>query len=111
MTASRHGMSVPGGGPEETTGGKLSTRAMMRGVAGHEETAMTEIFAQGDLLLERVADVAPSGAIEENADGAALVLAEGEETGHRHAVLERVTRFRDDRLAEDIPKGLYLGHI
>ena len=30
---------------------------------------MTEIFAQGDLLLERVADVAPSGTIEENLDG------------------------------------------
>ena len=72
---------------------------------------MTEIFAQGDLLLERVADVAPSGTIEENANGAALVLAEGEETGHRHAVCERVTMFRDDRLARDIPAGLYIGHV
>ena len=27
----------------------------------HKEIAMAEIFAQGDLLLERVADVAPSG--------------------------------------------------
>jgi hypothetical protein len=73
--------------------------------------AMTEIFAQGDLLLERVADVAPSGMIEENADGAAMVLAEGEATGHRHAIPERVTKFRDDRLARDIPAGLYLGHV
>jgi hypothetical protein len=72
---------------------------------------MTEIFAQGDLLLERVADIVPSGTIEENEDGAALVLAEGEETGHRHAVCERVTMFRDDRLAEDVPAGLYIGHI
>ena len=72
---------------------------------------MTEIFAQGDLLLERVADVIPSGTIEENAEGAALVLAEGEESGHRHAVCERVTMFRDDRLARDIPSGLYIGHI
>jgi hypothetical protein len=72
--------------------------------------AMTEIFAQGDLLLERVADVAPSGTIEENIEGA-LVLAEGEESGHRHAIRERVTRFRDDRLARDIPAGLYLGHV
>ena len=31
---------------------------------------MTEIFAQGDLLIERVPDVAPSGTIEENAEGA-----------------------------------------
>jgi hypothetical protein len=72
---------------------------------------MTEIFAQGDLLLERVADMVPSGTIEENAEGAALVLAEGEETGHRHAVCERVTMFRDDRLAQDIPAGLYIGHV
>jgi len=72
---------------------------------------MTEIFAQGDLLLERVADVVPSGIIEENADGLALVLAEGEATGHRHAVCERVTMFRDDRLARDIPAGLYIGHV
>jgi hypothetical protein len=72
---------------------------------------MAEIFAQGDLLLERVADVAPSGTIEENIDGAALVLAEGEESGHRHAVCERVTMFRDDALARDIPEGLYIGHL
>jgi len=46
---------------------------------------MTEIFAQGDLLLERVGDVAPSGTVEENAEGAPLVLLEGETTGHSHA--------------------------
>ncbi|MBV9461001.1 MAG: hypothetical protein JO141_26320, partial [Bradyrhizobium sp.] len=62
-------------------------------------------------LLERVADVAPSGTIEENIEGAALVLAEGEESGHRHAVCERVTMFRDDELARDIPEGLYIGHL
>jgi hypothetical protein len=72
---------------------------------------MTEIFAQGDLLIERVADIAPSGTVEENAEGAALVLAEGEATGHRHAIRERVTKFHDDRLARDIPAGLYLGHV
>jgi hypothetical protein len=72
---------------------------------------MTEIFAQGDLLLERVDDVPPSGAVEENAEGAAMVLLEGEETGHSHAIRERVTMFRDDRLARDIPAGLYVGHV
>ena len=72
---------------------------------------MTEIFAQGDLLLERVPDVAPSGTVEENAEGAAMVLAEGEESGHRHAIRERVTLFRDDSLAQDIPAGLYIGHV
>ena len=72
---------------------------------------MVEIFAQGDLLFERVADAVPSGTIEENVEGAALVLAEGEETGHRHAVCERVTMFRNDRLARDIPAGLYIVHL
>jgi hypothetical protein len=72
---------------------------------------MTEILAQGDLLLERVSDVAPSGTIAENPEGAAMVLAEGEATGHRHAILERVIMFRDDRLAWDIPAGLYVGHV
>jgi hypothetical protein len=72
---------------------------------------MTEIFAQGDLLLERVDDVAPSGTVEQNMDGAALVLLEGEATGHAHAIRERVTLFRDDSLARDIPAGLYVGHV
>ena len=62
---------------------------------------MSEIFAQGDLLIERVPDVTPSGTVAENAEGAALVLLEGELTGHNHAVRERVTLFRDDRLAQD----------
>jgi hypothetical protein len=72
---------------------------------------MTEIFAQGDLLLERVDDIAPSGTVEQNMEGAALVLLEGEATGHAHAIRERVTLFRDDSLARDIPAGLYVGHV
>jgi hypothetical protein len=72
---------------------------------------MTEIFAQGDLLIERVSDVLPTGAIAENPEGAPMVLLEGEESGHRHAIRERVTLFRDEDLARDIPAGLYLGHV
>ena len=72
---------------------------------------MREIFAQGDLLLERVADTAPSGTVTENLEGVAMVLAEGEESGHRHAIAERVTMFRDEKLAADIPTGLYIGHV
>jgi hypothetical protein len=72
---------------------------------------MAEIFAQGDLLLERVGDVAPSGTVKENAEGAAMVLLEGEKTGHCHTIRERVTMFRDDQLAGDIPAGLYVGHV
>jgi hypothetical protein len=72
---------------------------------------MKEIFAQGDLLIERVPDVLPSGKIEQNLVGSAMVLAEGEATGHRHATWDQVTMFRDDNLARDIPKGLYVGHV
>ena len=72
---------------------------------------MNEIFAQGDLLIERVADILPSGtAIQPMPDGA-VVLAEGEATGHRHAIFDTVTMFRDDGLARDIPDGLYIGHV
>ena len=39
------------------------------------------------------------------------MLAEGELTGHRHAIYERVTMFRDDALAREIPAGLYVGHV
>jgi hypothetical protein len=69
------------------------------------------MYAQGDLLIERVEDVEPSGTmIAPDATGA-QVLAEGELTGHRHAIFERVTMFRDDALAREIPTGLYIGHL
>jgi hypothetical protein len=72
---------------------------------------MNEMFAQGDLLIERVADVEPSGAMVSADQTGAIVLAEGELTGHRHAIYERVTMFRDDALAREIPAGLYVGHV
>jgi hypothetical protein len=72
---------------------------------------MRELYAQGDLLIERVADVAPRGQmLPRSADGV-FVLAEGEVTGHRHVIREGVTFFRDDGLARDVPGSLYIGHI
>jgi len=72
---------------------------------------MSLLYAQGDLLIERVTDIPVSGTpVYPGADGAA-VLAEGEMTGHRHAIYDRVTMFRDDALAQDIPNGLYVGHL
>ena len=72
---------------------------------------MTALYAQGDLLIERVADLPPTGcAVAASADGS-VVLAEGETSGHRHAIHDRVTMFRDDGLARDIPGGLYVGHV
>jgi hypothetical protein len=72
---------------------------------------MNEMYAQGDLLIERVEDLEPSGTIIAPEETGATVLAEGELSGHRHAVFERVTMFRDDALARDIPAGLYVGHL
>ncbi|MGO9461467.1 MAG: hypothetical protein ACLP1W_15380 [Rhodomicrobium sp.] len=72
---------------------------------------MSLLYAQGDLLIERVADIPVSGTpVQPGTDGAA-VLAEGEMTGHRHAIYDRVTMFRDEALAHDIPNGLYVGHL
>jgi hypothetical protein len=72
---------------------------------------MTEIYAQGDLLIERVKDAEPSGTIVAPDATGALVLAEGELSGHRHAIFERATMFRDDALACDMPSDLYIGHV
>lgn len=72
-------------------------------------TAM--LMAQGDLLIERVSDVVPSGVIAARDSDGACVLAEGEVTGHRHSIFEQVTFFRDDGLARDMPSDLYIGHV
>jgi len=72
---------------------------------------MPTLYAQGDLLIERVADIEPTGTILAPATSGETVLAEGEVTGHRHAIFEAVTMFRDDALARDIPSGLYVGHV
>jgi hypothetical protein len=72
---------------------------------------MSEIFAQGDILIERVLDREPSGDMIPAGPDGAVVLAEGEMTGHRHAIFDAVTMFRDDALARDIPTDLYIGHI
>ena len=72
---------------------------------------MTTLYAQGDLLIERVDDMLPRGTLLDPASDGAMVLAEGETSGHRHAIHDRVTMFRDDSLARDIPDGLYVGHL
>ncbi len=72
---------------------------------------MTVLYAQGDLLIERVADVPLSDTTIDPAFDGAVVLAEGEASGHRHVIYDRVTMFRDDGLARDIPGGLYVSHV
>jgi hypothetical protein len=72
---------------------------------------MNEMFAQGDLLIERVDDMEPCGTIVCPNESGSVVLADGELTGHRHEIADRVTMFRDDALAREIPAGLYIGHV
>ena len=72
---------------------------------------MKDMLAQGDILIERVTDVPVTGTVLQAAGDGAVVLAEGETTGHRHAIYDRVTMFRDDALARDVPGGLYVGHV
>jgi hypothetical protein len=71
---------------------------------------MNIMFAQGDLLIERVEDGKVRGTRVEPGPDGAVVLAEGETSGHRHAVYGAVM-FRDDALAAAIPDGLYVGHL
>jgi hypothetical protein len=72
---------------------------------------MPRLCAQGDILIERVADGAVRGRIIHSVDDGSLVIAEGEATGHHHRIVGSLTLYRDDALAREIPSGLYLGHI
>ena len=72
---------------------------------------MATIFAQGDILLERVSDVVPDPRAAVPRTDGLVVIAEGELTGHRHSISENLTFFRDDALARDVPDPLYLGHL
>jgi hypothetical protein len=40
-----------------------------------------------------------------------VVIAEGEATGHHHRLVGSVTLFRDDAIARDIPRELYVAHV
>ncbi len=72
---------------------------------------MSKLFAQGDLLLEEVGNIEPSGTRLGCEHDGVFVLAEGELTGHRHVVRDNVLFFRDDGLARDMPSDLYIGHV
>jgi hypothetical protein len=72
---------------------------------------MKQLYAQGDLLIERVPDIPVPGVAARSDERSPLVLAEGETTGHRHAIYDRAVMFRDDGLASDVPDGLYIGHV
>lgn len=70
---------------------------------------MATLFAQGDLLIERVHHTPREDKRIETGDE--VVLAEGELTGHFHKIRDNVTFYRDDALARDVPSDLYIGHV
>jgi hypothetical protein len=65
--------------------------------------------AQGDILIERLN---PSSEQYKSVslDASELVIAEGELTGHCHKLMGDFSFFRDDSLARDLPRDLYIGH-
>lgn len=70
------------------------------------------LYFQGDICIEDVPETPVSGAVIDIAADGALVLAEGETTGHRHAIFDRgVTFFRNDGLAGGMPTSLFVGHL
>ena len=72
---------------------------------------MLRLCAQGDLLIERVEDAPVSSVALDTVQADAVVVAEGEFTGHHHRLFGCVTFYRDDALARDIPDDLYVGHV
>lgn len=70
-----------------------------------------EFYAQGDIIIERVASIDASDPINVDPDGA-VVLARGEVTGHRHAFYGGdVTMFRANEGDGGGLGDLYIGHI
>jgi len=72
-----------------------------------------KLYFQGDVCIEAVDDMALKGAkaVPPARDGA-VVLAEGEESGHRHAFYSGgVSLLRAEALARDVPADLYIGHL
>jgi hypothetical protein len=69
-----------------------------------------KLYFQGDLCIEQISDVEGIAGLLPPAPDGAVVLAEGEVTGHRHAFYGGgVTLFRDDALAREVPRELYIG--
>ena len=72
---------------------------------------MNRLYAQGDILIERISERAETDQTSSSTKVSNVILAEGELTGHQHRVLGSVTLYRDDALARDFPPGLYLAHL
>lgn len=69
------------------------------------------VYAQGDIVLIRVSGETLADDSNNPSDPQTVVLQHGEVTGHRHALYGGALLFRDDALARDVPRGLYVGHL
>lgn len=70
-----------------------------------------KVYAQGDVVLVEVdAPDLPANRIRTSIDDA-VVLAQGEHTGHRHAFYGGATLYHDAALARHVPSDLYIGHV
>jgi hypothetical protein len=72
---------------------------------------MPRLCAQGDILIERVDDAQAKPLAVHSVENGSVIIAEGEATGHHHRLLGSITLYRDDALAREIPRGLYVGHV
>jgi hypothetical protein len=72
---------------------------------------MPSLCAQGDILIERVGDAPVSGRVVQSVCDGSAVVAAGEATGHHHRILGSLTMYRDDALAREMPRGLYVAHL
>jgi hypothetical protein len=72
---------------------------------------MVRLWAQGDILIERVDDAPVSGRIVASVRGGSAIIAEGEALGPRHRIFGSVTLYRNDGLAPEIPPALYVAHV
>lgn len=72
------------------------------------------LYAQGDILIERVADTTTEKwrTVAADPDGA-VVLGRGEESGHRHAIYGGGAKLlqQPSQSGTWIPDGLYVGHL
>src|SRR5262245_4792539 len=80
-------------------------------IGAKEMRHMVRIWAQGDILIEEVADDTISGRILQGVECDSVIPAHGEASGHHHRVVGSVALYRDDGLASDVPAALYVGHL
>jgi len=95
-----------GGGAVANDNSTNGARARIR-----VEARPTRLWAQGDILLEQVEDSPVSSQSIRPPIGGALLVAEGEATGHRHRIFGSVAMYRDDAQARSVPSGLYVAHL